>query len=246
MGNSTVFANKQGISNANSGAVASNTAPDVCLTQVGIAIVPIPYSNTAKSSDLKDGSKTVKVDGAMAAIDGCSYSKSTGDEAGNRKGIISGTVGNKAEFANYSFDVKFEGKGVCRNTDLMTMNNKNTIGVNQDSSADPPVPKYPPPPKDTFRFKVLEHISWNNYDEKAQCFLPGDAKNNPIKNRKLKIRMPDGTILEETTNDEGVIELKDQEIHSRFEVIFEPESAKMNNKYHLFHHAISPLEKILE
>ncbi len=246
LGKSTVFANKQGVSSANSGATASNTLPDVCLTQIGNAVVPIPYSNTAQSSDLKDGSKTVHVDKASAAIDGCSYSKSTGDEAGNKKGIISGTKGDKAEFGNYSFDVKIEGKGVCRNTDLTMHNNRNTIGMNSDSSADPPPPKNPPPPKTTFRFKVLEHISWENYDPDAKCFKPGDANNNPIQNRKFKIRFSDGSIREETTDDEGIIELKDQDVHSKFEVIFEPEDARLNNKYYLFHHAITPLAKILE
>jgi len=245
LGNST-YVNKQGWSHKGSNATANNTAPDVCLTQVGNAVVPIPYPNTAKSGDLKGGSKTVTVDGQSAAIDGCSYSKSTGDEAGNRKGVSSGTHKGKAEFTNYSFNVKCEGKGICRNADSMMMNNGNTIGVNNDASADPPIPKIPPPPKDTFRFKVLEHISWNNYDVKTQCFKPGDADNNPIKNRKFKIRMPDGSIREETTNEEGVIELPGQDRHAKFEVIFEPENAQVNNKYYLFHHAITPLEKILE
>ncbi len=242
---SSVFVNKQGWSHKGSGGVSTNTAPDVCLTQVGNSVIPIPYPNIAKSSDLKDGSKTVKVDGASAAIDGCCYSKSTGDEAGNRKGIASGTVGDKAQFINYSNNVQAEGKAVCRNADLMTHNNKNTMGMNMDSSATPPVPKQPPPPKTTFRVTVLEHISWENYDEKAKCFKPGDAKNNPIKNRMFKIKMPNGDIREEHTNDKGVIELTGQDYHSKFEVIFEPENATVNNKYYLFYNAITPLEKIL-
>lgn len=246
MGESRVFVNKQGWSHKGSEATAINTAPNVCLTQVGNAVVPIPYPNIAKSSDLQGGTKTVKVEGHPAAIDGCCYSKSMGDEAGNRKGIISGTKGDKAEFTNHSFDVKCEGKGVCRNGDLVTMNNGNTIGMNNDSSEEPPPSKILPPPKDTFRFRVVEHISWENYDPQTRSFKAGDAENNPIKNRKLKIRMPDGTIREETTNEEGVIELTGQDIHSKFEAIFEPDEAKLNNKYYLFHHAIATLEKILE
>ncbi len=243
---SNVYVNGQGWSHKGSGGTAMNTAPDVCLTQIGLAVVPIPYPNVAKSSDLKDGSMTVKVEGQSAAIDGCNYSKSTGDEAGNLKGIASQTRGDKAEFINYSFDVKCEGKGICRNGDLMSMNNSNTIGRNRDSSADPPPPKNPPPPKDVLRFKVLEHISWGNYDPQTRSFKAGDAENNPIKNRKFNIRMPDGTIQEETTNEEGVIELTGQDIHSKFEVIFEPEEAELNNKYYLFHHVNATLEKILE
>ncbi|MDQ5985502.1 MAG: hypothetical protein CSYNP_01212 [Syntrophus sp. SKADARSKE-3] len=45
---SNVFANKQGISHKGSGAEANSTVPDVCLTPVGSAMVPIPYSNNAK------------------------------------------------------------------------------------------------------------------------------------------------------------------------------------------------------
>ncbi len=242
---STVFANKQGVSSKNSSATASNTAPDVCLTQIGNAVVPIPYPNTAQSSDLKDGSKTVKVDGASAAIDGCCYSKSTGDEAGNKKGILSGTKGDKAQFANYSFDVKIEGKGVGRNTDLMTMNNKNTIGINSDSSADPPKPKNPPPPKDTLRIKVVEHISKDNYDKKARRFRLGHEDNKPIAGRKIKIKLPDGSIVEKATDDNGIIELTGQDPHGKFEIIFQPDNAKQNSRHFISSRGITPLKRNL-
>ncbi len=126
MGNSTVFANGQGITNKGSGAVVVS-GPDVCLTQIGPAVVPIPYTNTAKSATLAEGTKSVKINGNMGAIDGCCYKTSTGDEPGSQKGVGSGTVGDKAEFINSSFDIKIEGKGACRNSDPMTQNNKNAM-----------------------------------------------------------------------------------------------------------------------
>lgn len=126
MGKSTVFANGQGITNKGSGAVVVS-GPDVCLTPMGSSVVPIPYTNVAGSVSLADGSKTVKIEGAMGAIDGCCYKKSTGDEPGVKKGVGSGTIKDKAEFINYSFDVKIEGKGACRNSDPMTQNNKNAM-----------------------------------------------------------------------------------------------------------------------
>jgi len=126
MGDSTVFSNGQGIPNTGSGDVVIS-GPDVCLTQIGPAVVPIPYTNTAKSATLADGTKSVKINGNMGAIDGCCYKTSTGDEPGSSKGVGSGTVCDKAEFINYSFDVKIEGKGVCRNSDSMMQNNKNAI-----------------------------------------------------------------------------------------------------------------------
>jgi hypothetical protein len=126
MGKSTVFANSQGISNTDSGDIAIS-GPDVCLTPIGPSMVPVPYTNVARSSSLADGTKTVKIDGCMGAIEGCCYRTSTGDLPGTGRGVASGTVGAKAEFINYSFDVKIEGKGVCRHSDLMTQNSKNAI-----------------------------------------------------------------------------------------------------------------------
>ncbi|CAG1016808.1 DUF4150 domain-containing protein [Geobacter sp.] len=126
MGKSSVFANGQGITNKGSGAVVVS-GPDVCLTPMGSSVVPIPYTNVAGSASLADGTKTVKIDGTMGAIDGCCYKTSTGDEPGSKKGVRSGTIKDKAEFINYSFDVKIEGKGACRNSDPMTQNNKNAM-----------------------------------------------------------------------------------------------------------------------
>ena len=52
---------------------------------------------------------------------------STGDEAGSAGGgVASNKIKGKAEFVNYSFDVKFEGKSVPRAFDLMLHNDKNT------------------------------------------------------------------------------------------------------------------------
>jgi uncharacterized Zn-binding protein involved in type VI secretion len=241
LGKSTVFANKQGLTNANSGAV-SQSGPDVCLTQVGNAVVPIPYTNVARSSTLEKGSKTVKVKGAMAAIDGCCYSSSTGDQAGSKKGVISGTVGGKAEFINYSSDVKIEGKGVCRNMDKMTHNNGNAIGTNRDSSADPPKSKQDPPPLDTLHIKVVEHLSRDAYDKKAKIFSLGHEDNKPIAGMKFKIKMPDGSIAEKVTDENGIIELTGQDPHGRFELIHESQEASLNNMKFLYSKAITPLK----
>jgi uncharacterized Zn-binding protein involved in type VI secretion len=122
-----VFANGMGISHQGSGA-SSTVATDVCKTPTGGGPVPIPYSNTARSSDLVEGSKTVRINGKSVAIKGCSYSVSTGDEAGSAGGVASGKTKGKAQFSMYSFDVKIEGKNVCRHGDLMTHNDKNTLG----------------------------------------------------------------------------------------------------------------------
>ncbi len=126
MGQST-FANSRGIAHKGSGGM-SIVFPDVCLTKVGKPIVPIPYPNIGKASDTVKGSKSVKVDGSMPMVKGAKYSKSTGDEAGTRKGIKSGTIKAECEFMMYSFDVKFEGKNICRMGDPLFHNKKNIVG----------------------------------------------------------------------------------------------------------------------
>lgn len=103
-----------------------NTGPDVCLTPVGSAIVPIPYNNVAFAKDTSNGSKTVTVDGNPIMLKDSVFSKSTGDEPGVAKGVGSGTTGSVAKFVNYSFDVMVEGRNVCRRMDLMNSNKGNT------------------------------------------------------------------------------------------------------------------------
>jgi uncharacterized Zn-binding protein involved in type VI secretion len=100
--------------------------PDVCKTPVGNSIVPIPYTNVSKSSDLAKGSKSVKVNGKPVCLSSSEISTSTGDEAGSAKGIASGKTKGKAFPMNYSFDVKFDGKNVVRNSDPFVGNDRNT------------------------------------------------------------------------------------------------------------------------
>jgi hypothetical protein len=96
--------------------------PDVCKTPSPGGPIPIPYPNIAKSSDTADGSSTVKFDGNSIMLKGSNFRMSTGDEAGSAMGIVSNKIKGKAEFVNYSFDVKVEGKNVCRLLDPMQHN----------------------------------------------------------------------------------------------------------------------------
>jgi len=123
----TTYSNGRGIAHQGSGG-KSVVFPDVCLTPIGSAIVPIPYPNIGKSQDTVNGPKSVMTDGKMPMVKGAQYSKSAGDDAGSRKGIISGTIKDVCEFLMYSFDVKFEGKNVCRLGDPLWHNKKNIAG----------------------------------------------------------------------------------------------------------------------
>ncbi|WP_438037705.1 DUF4150 domain-containing protein [Sorangium sp. So ce128] len=101
--------------------------PDVCKTPAPPAPpLPIPYPNIAKSGDTAKGTKKVKCDGESVCVKDSNFSTSTGDEAGSLGGIVSSKTKGKAEFVNFSFDVKFEGKNVARAFDLMLHNDKNT------------------------------------------------------------------------------------------------------------------------
>ena len=101
--------------------------PDVCKTPAPPAPpIPIPYPNVAKSSDTAQGTSSVKCDGNPVCVSNSNFMVSTGDEPGSLLGVASNKIKGKAEFINFSFDVKFEGKNVPRAMDMMLHNDKNT------------------------------------------------------------------------------------------------------------------------
>jgi hypothetical protein len=131
----TVGVNSLSVVHKDSGGVTI-AFPDVCKTPTPGGPIPIPYPNIAKSSDTAQGSKTVKCDGNPICLKDSNFSMSTGDEAGSAGGgVVSNKIKGKAEFVNFSFDVKVEGKNVARAFDLMLHNDKNT----------PPFPLLQPP-----------------------------------------------------------------------------------------------------
>lgn len=134
----TVNVNKRTVVHASSNGIAS-FFPDVCNTPAPPAPpIPIPYPNIAQSSDTAQGSQQVKMDGNPIMLKGSNFSTSTGDEAGSIGGLVSSTTKGKAEFLNYSFDVKVEGKNVPRLGDMMMGNKMSTFNT-------PPMPEVQPP-----------------------------------------------------------------------------------------------------
>ncbi len=121
-----VGVNKMSVVTKDSNGVTS-AFPDVCKTPSPGGPVPIPYPNVAQSSDTAKGTKNVSVKGNPVCVKDSNFSTSTGDEAGTAGGgVASSKTKGKAEFVNFSFDVKFEGKNVARAMDLMLHNDKNT------------------------------------------------------------------------------------------------------------------------
>jgi len=123
----TTFANGRGIAHKGSGGM-SIVFPDVCKTPAAPSPIPIPYPNIGKSADTSQGPTTVKTDGQMPMVKGAVYARSSGDEPGTVGGVVSGVNMNVCEFMMYSFDVKFEGKNVCRLGDPLFHNKKNIMG----------------------------------------------------------------------------------------------------------------------
>lgn len=121
----TTFVDGRGVVHVNSGG-SSTVYPNTCMTPSDSTT--IPYSSTGSASDTSNGPSTVTCDGCMPMVAGAKYSKTSGDEAGTYGGVTSGTYGDEAEFITYSFDVQFEGKGVCRVGDTLFHNDKNASG----------------------------------------------------------------------------------------------------------------------
>lgn len=130
----TVGVNNLSVVHKGSGGVTI-AFPDVCKTPSPAGPIPIPYPNIAQSTDTAKGSKTVKMDGNPICLKDSNFSMSTGDEAGSAGGVVSNKIKGKAEFVNFSFDAKVDGKNVARALDLMLHNDKNT----------PPFPLLQPP-----------------------------------------------------------------------------------------------------
>lgn len=124
-----VLVNSLGLSHKGSSGASAATIPDVCKTPSPGGPVPIPYPNFAKSGSLKGGTTTVKTNGKMIAVKGSQYSSSNGDEAGTAGGVKSNVNRKATDWITYSFDVKMDGKNVCRHTDKKFHNNKNTVDL---------------------------------------------------------------------------------------------------------------------
>ena len=109
-------------------AVVVSISPDVCLTPVGSAVVPIPYSIVATPSDDSKSCKSVKLGGKRLYNFGTKITKCSGDQPGSKGGVKSGTVGGICEPKGHAPSVHIEGKPAIRNRELFYMNNGNTVG----------------------------------------------------------------------------------------------------------------------
>lgn len=131
----TVFANGLEVSAKAQGCKVIAAFPDTCFTPPENPAtppgVPIPYPNFAMDSDLTSGSSKVLIAGKEISQENVSkFSKVSGDEAGAaaKKGLITSKNTGKAYAQKWSMDVKVEGKGVVRFSDMATTNHMSNTG----------------------------------------------------------------------------------------------------------------------
>ena len=121
-----------------SNGISMATVPDVCKTPSPGGPIPLPYPNISQSATLDKGTTTVKADGGMMiAIKGSEFSLSNGDNAGVAGGVKSSTFMKESTWILYSFDVKMDGKNVCRLSDKKFQNHENTVDLG--GAINPPV-----------------------------------------------------------------------------------------------------------
>ena len=105
----------------------SNAFPDVCKTPSPAGPVPIPYPNIANCKDADSGScaPKVKIGGKKVLTGKTKIKKSTGDEAGTAKGVISQKTRGEAKAMRKSTKTKAGGHGVVFQTCILGQNGTN-------------------------------------------------------------------------------------------------------------------------
>ena len=107
--------------------------PDVCLTPAPPAPpVPIPYPNIGMVNQTKKTSTKVKLSSKEAVTKKSEISRSSGDEAGVNKGVMSGTNMDKVMWKKGSSKVKIEGQDVIH---LTSMTGQNGMSANMPAGA---------------------------------------------------------------------------------------------------------------
>ena len=106
------------------------TCPSVNLIVIGSGTAPVPF-NVVSKSKLKASTRTVPyilLQGKEAFVKKSHTTKVTGDEKGVKKGIVSGTLSEKAEPITFDPTVKGDGSPMIRSAELFFMQGKNTMG----------------------------------------------------------------------------------------------------------------------
>ena len=117
------------------------------------------------------------IEGKPVSLESSTFSKSTGDEAGSLKGIISSAGQGEAKPLLFSPTVFIEGKAVVRNTDIHVSNKMNT------------------PPAPVMQAQVAPAIAGAIEDVEVEidCIHCGEPKNKECQTGKKKKKKKDKT-----------------------------------------------------
>jgi hypothetical protein len=99
--------------------------PDVCKTQVGPVVVPLPYPNIGQLPVGVQTTTTVLVMNMPAYTQGSKLPMSNGDEAGEEGGVISGMILGEVAFRTASSKVSFQGQKAVVLTAMTAHNGSN-------------------------------------------------------------------------------------------------------------------------
>jgi hypothetical protein len=107
--------------------------PDACKTQVGPAVVPIPYPNIVNYANCDPSllATSVLICGFPGATMSTSVMMSKGDEAGQLGGVVSGADMGPSKPLLGSFSVLLQGVPADHSGNLLSMNGKpvmNSVG----------------------------------------------------------------------------------------------------------------------
>lgn len=100
--------------------------PDVCKVPAPPAPpIPTPFPNIGQCQQAKKTTKKVKIQNKACLTKKSEIPRTSGDEAGTLKGIISSTNMDKLKYKKNSSKVKFEGANVVRLLDMTGHNGSN-------------------------------------------------------------------------------------------------------------------------
>ncbi len=103
--------------------------PDVCKTQIGPAVVPIPYPNMAEMMMGDPPADTVLVFGVPPLTKMSKIPMSEGDDTGADGGLVSETFIQEVAFETCCMTVTFQGKPAVSLMDAITANKMNAEGM---------------------------------------------------------------------------------------------------------------------
>ncbi len=108
--------------------------PDVCKVPAPPAPpIPTPFPNTAMVAHVTKTSPKVKIENMESVVETSEVPNSSGDEAGNAGGLVSGTSAQKVVFKLGSSKVKAAGKGLVFQTATSSHNKDNMPAGLHDS-----------------------------------------------------------------------------------------------------------------